>query len=99
MSENGEELVRLHAVVEGRVQGVGFRYFVQERAVALGLAGWVRNRWDGCVEVLAEGNQGQAEKLLSELRRGPRASLVANVKPTWAPGTGEFRGFQVRMTR
>lgn len=54
MSE--QEFQRLYAVVEGRVQGVGFRYFTQERAVLLGLNGWVRNRWNGTVELIAEGS-------------------------------------------
>lgn len=99
MGEGGNDKVRLHAFVEGRVQGVGFRYFVQEVAFGLGLSGWVRNRWDRSVEVVAEGGQEDLEKLLNELRRGPRASLVTNVKPTWGPATGEFHSFQIRMTR
>ena len=99
MSENEAGIVRLHARVEGRVQGVGFRYFVQEKALFLGLVGWVRNRWDRSVEVVAEGERSTLETLLTELRRGPRASLVSNVKPSWQPPTGEFGGFHIRPTR
>jgi acylphosphatase len=94
----GDELLRLHAIVEGRVQGVGFRYFVQEQAVALNLAGWVRNRWDGTVEVIAEGDKLTLDKFLSALQRGPRASYVSNVRTDWQPGAGEFSSFQIRMT-
>jgi len=97
--EEGNDKVRLHAIVEGRVQGVGFRYFVQEKAFGLGLTGWVRNRWDRTVEVVVEGERAEVEKLLSGLYRGPRASTVNNVKPTWQPATGEFHSFQIRMTR
>ena len=96
MNESNE--ARLHAIVEGNVQGVGFRYFVQETAIQLGLKGWVRNRWDGSVEVTAEGERQQLEKLLAALRRGPRASTVSSVKPQWQEATGEFGHFQVRLT-
>jgi acylphosphatase len=94
----GDELFRLHAIVEGRVQGVGFRYFVQEQAVALHLQGWVRNRWDGTVEVMAEGDQQTLSKFLEVLQRGPRASYVSNVRTDWQTGVGDFSGFQIRMT-
>jgi acylphosphatase len=94
----GEELLRLHAIVEGRVQGVGFRYFVQEQAASLDLVGWVRNRWDGTVEVTAEGDQLTLSKFLAALQRGPRASSVSNVRTDWQPGVGEFSDFQIHMT-
>lgn len=93
-----EQNARLHAVVEGRVQGVGFRYFVEELADALGLTGWVRNRWDGTVEVLAEGERQLLEKLLAGLRRGPRAAYVTDVQVEWQAYTGEFRRFYVRVS-
>ena len=92
------ELSRLHARVEGRVQGVGFRYFVQEMATLLGVSGWVRNRWDESVEVMAEGERATLERLLDALRRGPRMSFVSNVQVKWEEGKGEFSGFSVRMT-
>jgi acylphosphatase len=69
-----ETLLRLHAFVEGIVQGVGFRYYVQDQAARLGLKGWVRNRWDGSVEVLAEGSRDNLDHLLNALYRGPRAA-------------------------
>jgi acylphosphatase len=92
------ENARLHAIVEGYVQGVGFRAFVQDRAAWLGLTGWVRNRWDGSVEVVAEGPQPDLEKLLTALYQGPRSSTVAGVSPEWLPASGEFSGFYVKAT-
>ncbi len=90
--------VRLHAIVEGRVQGVGFRYFTQQQAVRLGVDGWVRNRWDGTVEVVAEGERGQLEALLRAIRRGPRAGTTRTVKFDWLDASGEFQGFRIRRT-
>ena len=89
---------RLHAVIEGRVQGVGFRYFVLDVAELLGVYGWVRNRWDDTVEVLAEGEHPVLEKLLDALGRGPRGAYVSSVKAEWEKPTGEFHNFQVAMT-
>lgn len=96
MAEN--ELTRLHAVVEGRVQGVGFRYFVLETAEILGVTGWVRNRWDDTVEVTAEGPRADLERLLQALQRGPRAAYVSQVLQEWLPATGEFSSFTLKGT-
>jgi acylphosphatase len=62
--------------VRGRVQGVGFRWFVEREAHMLGIAGWVRNNHDGSVEVLAQGTRDQLSGLHSRLREGPRAARV-----------------------
>ena len=67
-------------IVRGRVQGVGFRWFVEAEARSLGIAGWVRNNADGTVEVLAIGNRDQLSNLRSRLQRGPRAARVDNVE-------------------
>jgi acylphosphatase len=96
MSES--ENVRLFAIVKGRVQGVGFRAFVNGQAVKLGITGWVRNRWDGTVEVLAEGERQQLDQLVVALHRGPRSSYVTAVNPTWETATGEFSTFRVSLT-
>jgi len=90
--------MRLHAIVEGRVQGVGFRAFVEDNAFRLKLKGWVRNRWNGTVEVSAEGERQNLEKFLAILRRGPGAAFVAEVSYEWQEATGEFSHFSVRMT-
>lgn len=92
------DLAQLHATVEGRVQGVGFRAFVEQAAVSLELTGWVRNRWDGTVEVLAEGERRSLERLLAALRRGPGAGHVSDVRFKWQPAGGEYTRFSVRMT-
>ena len=93
-----QERQRLHVIVDGRVQGVGFRYFTQERAVLLGLTGWVRNRWNGTVELVAEGPKADLETLLRAIQRGPRAGTTQNVKVDWLENTEEFSAFRVRQT-
>lgn len=92
------ERSRLHAFVDGSVQGVGFRAYVIDYAQALGLTGWVRNTYDGRVEVLAEGTHGQLEQLLEKLRLGPRSAFVTEVQKDFQPATGEFYQFEVRRT-
>jgi acylphosphatase len=92
------ELQRLHAIIEGQVQGVGFRAFVQREAYNLKLTGWVRNRWDGSVEVTAEGEREKLDSLLAALYRGPRGSYVSGVTVDWGPALQEFNDFRVRMT-
>ena len=89
---------RFHAIVKGYVQGVGFRYFVLDEAVAMGVSGWVRNLWNGDVEVLAEGERDALDKLLGVLRRGPRAAHVEGVDVEWGEFKGEFKSFSVRPT-
>ena len=69
----------LHALVRGQVQGVGFRWFVRERARRLGLRGWVRNRADGCVEVAAAGDEESIAYLRQSLARGPSGAQVSGV--------------------
>jgi acylphosphatase len=71
--------MRCHVVVRGRVQGVGFRWFVREEARRLNVAGWVRNRADGCVEVAAEGTNDSIDALRRALEEGPPGATVASV--------------------
>lgn len=92
------ETIRLHAIVEGRVQGVSFRVFVIDAARALDLRGWVCNRWDESVEVVAEGERQALEKLLAQLQRGPRAAYVTRVSQEWQASTGEYHDFRIRPT-
>jgi acylphosphatase len=93
-----KSLSRLHAIVDGRVQGVSFRYFVGEQAHYLGVFGWVRNRLDGSVEVMVEGPQAQLELLLQALHQGPPMAHVDQVQVEWLEATGEFSSFWVRST-
>jgi acylphosphatase len=72
--------MRLHAVVRGRVQGVGFRWFVREEARALDLAGWVMNRRDGTVEIEADGPAAAIDAFHAALRQGPDGARVEDVQ-------------------
>ena len=92
---NDEVNSRLHAMISGRVQGVNFRYFVMEQAALLELNGWVRNRWDGSVEVTVEGERETLEKLLQALHVGPSMAKVDEVDFEWLAYTGEFADFRV----
>lgn len=93
---NSNDIQELHAYVRGRVQGVGFRYFVVEKARSLGLHGYARNESDGSVEVLAQGPRPALEQLLALLRRGPSAAHVSEVRTTWRKPTEHISGFHVR---
>ncbi len=87
----------LMAVVHGRVQGVYFRAFVQEKAEELGLNGYVRNLPSGRdVEVQVEGEREKLEKILYYLKEGPPISMVEEVKTTWSKSSGKFSSFRVR---
>ncbi len=87
---------RVHLVVRGRVQGVFYRATTQEKAIELGLAGWVRNRADGAVEVVAEGDREGLEKLVEWCRVGPERAQVTDVDISWESYTGEFREFTIK---
>ncbi len=91
MSENKS----LHVLIEGRVQGVGFRYYTQSVASQLGLAGFVRNLPDGRVEACAEGDEEALRKFLARLRQGPGYSLVTDVVESWREASGKYTSFRV----
>jgi acylphosphatase len=82
-------------VVRGRVQGVGFRWFVEREARTLGISGWVRNNSDGSVEVLASGTQEQLFGLRSRLQQGPRAARVDNVEEAEAKPVAGLNTFRI----
>lgn len=86
----------LHAVIHGHVQGVFFRAFVLEKAVEIGLNGWVRNVVNGSVELQAEGERVKLEELLSVINIGPPASRVTGVDVEWSDYKGEYQEFDVR---
>ena len=92
------EIKRLHARVSGRVQGVGFRYFVRSAAVEIGLVGWTRNRRDGTVEVVAEGELESLKTLVRALQRVSTSSFVREVKTDLQEANGEFSSFYIRQT-
>ncbi len=90
-------MIRLHAVIRGDVQGVGYRYHTVREAQSLSLVGWVRNCPDGSVEVVAEGSPEATRQLLSWLERGPPAAEVTDVKVEWQTTAGRYAGFEVRF--
>ena len=81
--------------MHGDVQGVGFRYFVMRAARPLGLHGWVRNRPEGTVELVAEGERHVLEQLLATVREGPRAAHVGHVEADWMVATGTLEPFDL----
>jgi len=89
---------QLHAIVTGYVQGVSFRYYTQREARGLGLTGWVRNRPDGAVEVLAEGSKHQLDQLVDFLNYGPSMASVEGVDVQWGPASQAFHDFEIRPT-
>jgi len=97
MAEIILETKRIHKFFTGRVQGVGFRDFVQHTATNLGLTGWVRNVGYDQVETVAEGNPEAIKILIENLRTGPRRSRVDVINFTWETPRNEFERFSVRF--
>ena len=83
----------LHAIVEGHVQGVGFRYFVKENAERMNLKGWVRNRYDGSVELTAEGDVDVLHRFIEIVRQGPSRSIVTKITMEYSLSTGLYSQF------
>ena len=97
MSQSDQKHIEeLYAVVVGRVQGVGFRYFVVNQARILELRGYVRNTNNSDVEVVAQGPRSALEHLLVLLRQGPPAAQVRHVHTTWREPTEHVSGFHIR---
>jgi len=88
-------LARANILVSGRVQGVCFRGYTERWASDLKLTGWVRNRGDGRVEIVVEGEKSGIEKLLALVRTGPPFARVSGAEPTWEEWRGEFTGFRI----
>ncbi len=93
-----EAPMRLCARVYGRVQGVNFRYYTQREAGTRGLVGWVANRSDGGVEIVAEGDKQALHRFLTYLHRGSPSARVDRVQTNWEEATGEFDRFRVRYS-
>lgn len=99
MSDNSiADSVQIHIRVDGHVQSVGFRYFVYDFAQSKALSGWVRNRHNGEVEVLAEGSRSDLEDLLNHIRRGPSRSMVTEVKFDWSSASCHYDKFSLLPT-
>jgi acylphosphatase len=93
-----DEIVRAHVWVQGRVQAVGFRAFVQQNALQIGVIGWVRNVGYDTVEAVAEGTGDQIDNFLRMVKRGPLGSRVDDWREEWEQVTGEFVSFRVKAS-
>jgi len=89
------EKARARVIVEGRVQGVFFRYHTQEMADQLGVKGWVKNRRDGRVEALFEGERERVDQVIEWCHRGPSEARVMKVSVTWENYAGEYEDFSI----
>ena len=87
---------RVHLIVHGRVQGVGFRWHVLRQARSRGLAGWVRNRDDGTVEAEAEGDRAALDAFVADLRHGPARAQVTGIEADWTDPPPRHRTFVIR---
>ena len=87
--------IRVHLIIEGRVQGVWFRESTKRKALSLGVYGWVRNLPDGTVEVVAEGDEDKVRELVKWCHKGPPAAEVTNVREQEEEYIGEFSSFNV----
>ena len=93
-----EQKVSVHVIVQGQVQGVGFRDFVSYHAELLGLTRWVKNLGDGnTVELVAEGSRRALEELIRRIREGPPRAIVERIDAQWAEQTGRHRDFTVAL--
>ena len=88
---------RVHIWVRGRVQGVGFRAFVQQSGALFGLAGWVRNVDDDRVETVAEGRRDVIERFVQAVKTGPRAARVDEARVEWETPQGDLKQFGIRF--
>jgi acylphosphatase len=86
----------VHVIVKGRVQGVGFRYFVQDSAQNIGLTGWVRNLPDGDVEAEAVGSHADLDTWLNLLRQGPPLARVDHLQIDWRDAADFYSQFSIR---
>ncbi len=89
------ELKRAHILVSGRVQGVGFRYYAREWASGLSLTGWVRNRPNGQVEAVAEGDETALLELIRQMKEGPPMAQVGGLDVEWEAYLGDFADFHI----
>lgn len=94
--DKGIKEVRAHLIISGRVQGVAFRYYAQDIAQSLGVKGWIRNCWDGKVEIVVEGEEEEVEKLINWCYRGPGSAIVEKVNIEREKYKGEFNSFGIR---
>jgi len=91
----GTQKARARVIIEGRVQGVFFRYTTQEVANRLNVLGWVKNRWDRKVEAVFEGEREKVEEMVEWCRKGPPDAHVKSIHTYWDDYLGEFDHFSI----
>jgi acylphosphatase len=91
----GPVLARAHVLFRGQVQGVFFRAQCRAKSLELGLTGWVRNREDGGVEAVFEGERATVEEAIAWNRASQRSARVSDAETVWSAATGEFRTFEI----
>jgi len=94
--EKNIKKVRAHLLIFGRVQGVAFRYYTQDIAQSLEIKGWVRNCWDGKVEIVMEGEEDRVTELIDWCYQGSGSAIVEKVDVEWEEYGGEFNSFGIR---
>lgn len=87
--------VRAHVLIKGRVQGVFFRAETRSQAYKLAMVGWVRNRWDGRVEAVFEGEEKAVQEMIAWCYKGPPAAIIEDVQIKWEDCKGEFTAFSI----
>jgi acylphosphatase len=89
-------MIQLHIIVSGKVQGVGFRYFSQMKAVQYGITGWAKNLADGSVEIVASGSKDQLDPFIEDLRVGNPFSKINNIEITESGITEDYHSFTIK---
>jgi acylphosphatase len=87
---------RAHLLIKGRVQGVGFRWFVSDIATSFGLTGWTKNLPDGRVEAIFEGERSAVEAAIARCAEGPRSAIVSGIEVNWDEHPEDLSGFGIR---
>ena len=95
MSSPPKNTLTLNMKITGKVQGVGFRFFVQQQAQKLGINGWVSNKSNGDVEALAQGEKADLEQFIAKVKEGPSFSRVDNVNLEWMNKGEQYFGFEI----
>ena len=95
MSSQLEDTLTVNMKITGKVQGVGFRYFVLQQAQELGINGWVSNKPNGDVEALAQGEKADLEQFIAKVKKGPSFSRVEDVSLFWVNEADQYFGFEI----
>ena len=95
MSSKPESILTVNIKITGKVQGVGFRYFVLRQAQELGITGWVSNKSNGDVEALAQGEKADLEQFIAKVKEGPSFSSVDDVILNWEDGQENYTSFEI----